>query len=123
MHRSSMPRYYCLTTKAFDRINHNIRLKKLAKFGLPNILMKCIISFLTEKNQQVKLCNTQSDWNYIHGGVPQGSKLDPILFVLMINHLQTKCDSYKYVDDTCIVYTGSESQAPNIQEAADASYM
>ena len=104
-------------SKAFDLINHDILLQKLASFGLPNILMKWIASFLTERTQQVKLCNTQSDWNYIHGGVPQGTKLGPVLFVLMINDLQTKCDSYKYVDDTCIVYTGSDSQAPNLQEA------
>ena len=49
--------------------------------------------------------------------------LGPVLFVLMINYLQTKCDSYKYVDDTCIVYTGSDSKAPNLQEAADATYL
>ena len=61
--------------------------------------------------------------HYIHGGVPQGTKLSPVLFVLMINDLQTKCDSYKYVDDTCIVYTGSDSQVPNRQEAADAAYL
>ena len=109
--------------KAFDLINHDILLQKLASFGLPNILMKWIASFLTERTQQVKLCNTQSDWNYIHGGVPQGTKLGPVLFVLMINDLQTKCDSYKYVDDTCIVYTGSDSQTPNLQEAADAAYL
>ena len=41
----------------------------------------------------------------------------------MINDLQTKCYSYKYVDGTCIVYTGSDSQAPNLQEAADAAYL
>ena len=103
-------------SKAFDLINHNILLQKLASFGLPNILMKWIASFLTERTQQVKLCNTQSDWNYIHGGVPQGTKLGSVLFVLMINDLQKKCDSYKYVDDTCIVYTGSDSQAPNLQD-------
>ena len=85
--------------------------------------MKWISSFLTERTQQVKLCNTQSDWNYIHGGVPQGTKLGPVLFVLMINDLQTKCDSYKCVDDTCTVYTGSDSQAQNLQEAADAAYL
>ena len=55
--------------------------------------------------------------------MPHGTKLGPVLFVLMINDLQTKCDSYKYVDDTCIVYTGSNSQAPNLQEAADAAYL
>ena len=49
--------------------------------------------------------------------VPQGTKLGAVLFVIMRNDPQTKCDSYKYVDDTCIVYTGSDSQAPNLQEA------
>ena len=110
-------------SKAFDLINHNSLLQKFASFGLPNILMKWIASFLTERTQQVKLCNAQSDWNYIHGGVPQSTKLGPVLFVDMINDLQTKYDSYKYVDNTCIVYTGSDSQAPNLQEAADAAYL
>ena len=64
-------------SNAFDLINHNILLQKLARFGLQNILMKWIASFLTERTQQVKLCNTQSDWNYIHGGVPQGTTLGP----------------------------------------------
>ena len=85
--------------------------------------MKWIASFLTERTQQVKLCNTQSDWNHIHGGVPQGAKLGRIFFVFMINDLQTKCDSYKYVDDMCIVYTGSGSQVPSLQEAANAAYL
>ena len=75
-------------SKAFDLINHNILLQKFASFGLPNILMKWIASFLTERTQQVKLCNTQSDWNYIHGGVPQGTKLGPVHVVLMINDLK-----------------------------------
>ena len=57
--------------------------------------MKWITSFLTERTQQVKPCNTKSNWNYIHGRVPQGTKLDPVLLDLMINDQQTKCDSYK----------------------------
>jgi len=80
--------------------------------------MKWVASFLTESTQQVKLCNT-----HIHGAVPQGTTLGPEVFVLKINDLQTKRNSYKYVDDKCIVYTGSDSLAPNLQEAAGAAYM
>ena len=87
-------------SKAFDLLNHNILLQKLESFGLPNTLMKWIASFPTERTQQAKLCSTHSDWNYIHGGVPQ---VCPVLFFLILNDLQTNCDYYKYVDDTCIV--------------------
>ena len=93
-------------SKAFHLINHNILLEKFASVGLPNILTKRIASFLTERKEQVKLCYTASGWNHIHGGVPQGTNLGPVLFVLVINDIQTACDSYKCVDDTCIVYTG-----------------
>ena len=110
-------------SKAFDLMKHKILLQKLASFGVPNILMRWIARFLTERIQQVKLCNTQSYWNCIHGGVSQGTKLGPVLFVLMINNLQTNCDFYKYVDDMCIVYIGSDSQTPNLQEVADAAYL
>ena len=48
-------------SKAFDLINQNIFLQTLASFGVPNISMKWIASVLTERSQQVKLCNTQSD--------------------------------------------------------------
>ena len=94
-------------SKVFDLIKHYIFLQKRERFGLPNILMKWIASFLTERPSQIKLCNRESDWNHIHGGVPQGIKLGPVRFVLMMNDLQTKWEFYKYGDDTCIVYIGS----------------
>ena len=54
----------------------------------------------------MKLCYTASGWNHIHGRVPRGTNLGPVLFVLVINDIQTARDSYKCIDDTCIVYTG-----------------
>ena len=94
-------------SKVFDLIKHYIFLQKRASFGLPNILMKWIASFLTERPSQIKLRNRESDWNQIHGGVPQGFKLRTVRFVLMMYDLKTKCELYKYGDDTCIVYIGS----------------
>ena len=60
-------------SKAFGLINHNILLKKLASFGFLNILMKWIASFLTERTQQVKLCNTQSAWIILPSAKSPGS--------------------------------------------------
>ena len=83
--------------------------------------MKWITNFFTQRTQQAKLCNTQSNWSHIHGGVPQGTKLGPILSDLMINDQQTKCDSYKYVDNMYIIYIWSNSQALNLQETFDTA--
>ena len=70
-------------SEAVDLIKHNILLRKLASFDVPIILVKWIASFLSERTQQVILCNTESDWNHIHGG----TKLGAVLFVLEINDL------------------------------------
>ena len=67
---------------------------------------------------------TMIDKISMHGAVPQGTKLGIVLFILMINDVQIKRDSYKInVDDTCILYTESDSHVPNLQEAADAAFL
>ena len=55
------------------------------------------------------------------GVATQGIELGPGLFVLVINDLQTVCESYQYVDDTCIVYTGSDTHASNLYDAPASS--
>ncbi len=54
----------------------------------------------------------------IKAGVPQGTKVGPILFVIMINDLTTCCNAYKYVDDTTLVSSGSKGIADSLQLAA-----
>ena len=60
--------------------------------------------------QCVKIGNTCSDWQYIKRGVPQGSKVGPLLFNFFINDLilslETKCDVYNYADDNTISFHG-----------------
>ena len=92
-------------SKAFDRIGYNVLMEKLLDLGVRTSLIPWIISFLSNRRQRVKLDGSISDWLPITPGVPQGTKLGPILFLVMINHLNIRdpesC-TWKYVDDVSL---------------------
>lgn len=92
--------------KAFDHINHRIVLNKLEDMGVPPILLRWIHSFLFNRQQRVKIGNLTSTWCYLNGGVPQGTKIAILLFLVMINDLDPICSTIKFVDDV----TGSEGK-------------
>ena len=87
-------------SKAFDRINLNVLITKLVDLGVRRSLLPWICSFLSDRKQRVKLGKTFSDWAKVNAGVPQGTKLGPIFFLVMTNDLVLpKCDYWKFVDD------------------------
>ena len=74
-------------SKAFDRINLNILVTKLVFLGVRRSLLPWICSFLSNRKQRVKLGKSLSEWVTTNASVPQGTKLGPILFLVMINDL------------------------------------
>ena len=86
-------------SKAFHRIDHNILLNKLQSLGVPPLLINWCADFLQQRYLRVVLGPFKSSWNAVHAGVPQGTKLGPLFFLVMIKDLTTKTPIYKYVDD------------------------
>ena len=90
--------------KAFDTVNNEILLQKLNHYGIRGNTLQLIRSYLTDREQCVQVSNTITDMDKIRHGVPQGSLLGPLFFLLYINDI-AQCSpllTYLFADDTTI---------------------
>ena len=74
-------------SKAFDSVNHDLLIRKLENYGVRGNMLKWTQSYLTGRSAQVKIKNHISESFEIQSGVPQGSHLGPLLFILFINDI------------------------------------
>ena len=95
--------------KAFDTVNHKILLGKLEHYGIRGVTLSWFRSYLTNRKQYVVIDKDKSDCAQITCGVPQGSILGPLLFLVYINDLNYASkilQTIMFADDTNLFLTG-----------------
>ena len=93
-------------SKAFDTLDHTILLQKLKYYGILNNSLNWFKSYISNRKQFVQFQNQNSNSCSILTGVPQGSIIGPLLFIIYINDLPNSTDFFNaifYVDDTALI--------------------
>ena len=95
---------FCDISKAFDRVWHAGLVHKLRAAGVTGTLLDWFRNYLSDRRQRVVLPGGSSEWTYIRAGVPQGSILGPLLFLVYINDIVTDIGSNirLFADDTSL---------------------
>ena len=108
---------FCDISKGFDRVWHAGLIYKLRAAGVTGEVLAWFKSFLSNRRQRVVLPGANSDWVFIRAGVPQGSILGPLLFLLYINDivLDIKSNIRLFADDTSLfIIVENPFEAANI---------
>ena len=97
--------------KAFDTVSHNILCKKIEKYGIRGEVLSWCKDYLSNRSQQTLANNVKSSVCNVSCGVPQGSVLGPLFFILYVNDLQQALRGVEvqlYADDTVLYASGDD---------------
>jgi hypothetical protein len=117
---------FCDLSKAFDCVEHDVLIGKLEHYGIRGSEIRFFASYLSQRQQITEINGARSKMGKVKHGVPQGSILGPLLFLIYINDLPNsvrgKCDVIMYADDTSLLIKGNkydERLAENVVKILD----
>ncbi len=112
---------FCDISKAFDRVWHRGILYKLSSLGICGSLHNWFSSYLSNRKQRVVYSNSSSDWSSLNAGVPQGSILGPLLFLIFINDIvqEIKSNIRLFADDTSLYIVVEDPVTSSVTLNAD----
>lgn len=105
-------------SKAFDLVNHKILLAKLLAYGIRGIALELFESYLPHRAQYVELEREKSSLRAVRVGVPQGSILGPLLFIMFVNDMpasSVRAKFISYADDTAMFITATSETELQLQ--------
>ena len=96
-------------SKAFERVWHKGLIFKLKQFGIEGELLEWISDYLSGRKQKVVIRNSSSSLRRVNAGVPQGSVLGPLLFLVYINDISESllCLTRLFADDSSLFYSAA----------------
>ena len=119
-------RNFCRLTKAFDTVDHQILLAKLNQFWISRVSNDWFKSYLSNRYQYVSINGYEFGLAALNCGVPQGSVLGPLLFLLYINDLNQAikfCKVYHFADDTNLSCLSNSIKKLNKLVNVDLKYL
>ena len=124
--RSSADVIYLDFAKAFDKVDHGILIRKLVEIGVNGNVLVWIFEFLTNRQQIVKVSGSRSSGACVVSGVPQGTVLGPILFLIFVGDIDSRlrnAQASSFADDTRVVLQiCSETDTYNLQNDLNVLY-
>ena len=101
--------FFCDISKAFDRVWHKGLIEKLKSYGLSESLVKWFQDYISNRKQIVFINNSESRIGLLKAGVPHGSVLGPLLFLIYINDISDHLSSLVslFADDTSLSYSST----------------